>query len=111
MENSQHELYEYARMRLVQKKRLYTHFIIFVLGCILVTVFNKILHLFSEYNWFLWVIAIWSFLFTLHFINVFITNSFMNKNWERTQIDKLIQKQERKIEQFQKNIDTKPTDS
>ena len=29
----------------------------------------------------------------------------MNKNWERTQIDKLIAKQERKIEQLQKDLD------
>lgn len=29
----------------------------------------------------------------------------MNKNWERSQIDKLIAKQERKIEQLEKDLD------
>ena len=29
----------------------------------------------------------------------------MNKNWERTQIDKLFAKQDRKIEQLQKNLE------
>jgi hypothetical protein len=29
----------------------------------------------------------------------------MNKKWEREQIDKLIAKQERKIEQLQKDLD------
>ena len=34
----------------------------------------------------------------------------MNKNWEREQIDKLMLKQNKKIEQLKNNIDnTKPT--
>ena len=107
MENEQHEQYEYARQRLVQKKRLYYHFVFFVLLSIFSVVVNKLLGVFPENNWFLWVVTILSFLFVLHFIRVFITDSFMNKNWERTQIDKLIAKQDRKIEQLQKDIDQK----
>jgi 2TM domain len=105
MEQNQHEQYEYARQRLKQKKRLYYHFVIYVLGSIFFMIFNKLLNVYPETNWFLWAIATWSFLFILHFISVFITDSFMNKNWERTQIDKLIQKQERKIEQLEKDLD------
>ena len=58
-------------------------------------------------DWYLWVITIWFFIFILHFIRVFITDSFMNKKWERAQIDKLMLQQERKIEQLQKDIDKK----
>lgn len=105
METSQHEQYEYARERLKQKKRLYYHFVFFVLLSIFAVIVNKLLGFYGEKNWFLWVITILSFIFILHFIRVFITDSFMNKNWERTQIDKLIQKQERKIEQLQKDLD------
>ena len=105
MENSQHEQYEYARQRLKQKKRLYYHFVFFVLLSIFSIIINKLLGVYPEIHWFLWVITILSFLFVLHFIRVFITDSFMNKNWERTQIDKLIAKQERKIEQLQKDLD------
>jgi hypothetical membrane protein len=105
MENSQHEQYEYARQRLVQKKQLYYHFVFFVLLSIFAIIVNKLLGVFPENNWFLWVITILSFIFILHFIRVFITDSFMNKNWERTQIDKLIAKQDRKIEQLQKDLD------
>lgn len=105
MENSQHEQYEYARQRLKQKKQLYYHFVFFVLLSIFAIIVNKLLGVFPENNWFLWVITILSFIFILHFIRVFITDSFMNKNWERTQIDKLIAKQNRKIEQLQKDLD------
>jgi membrane-bound metal-dependent hydrolase YbcI (DUF457 family) len=105
MESNHHELYEYARQRLKQKKRLYFHFVFLVLGSIFTIIINKLLNVYPETNWFLWVITILSFIFILHFIKVFITDSFMNKNWERTQIDKLIQKQERKIEQLQKNLE------
>ncbi|PZQ77268.1 MAG: hypothetical protein DI548_17175, partial [Flavobacterium johnsoniae] len=52
--------------------------------------------------------VIWGFIFVLHFIRVFITDSFMNKNWERSQIDKLVAKQERKIQQLQSKIDNNP---
>jgi hypothetical membrane protein len=107
MDTNQHEQYEYARQRLKQKKRLYYHFVLFVLGSIFSLVVNKLLGVYPETHWFLWVITIWSFLFVLHFIRVFITDSFMNKNWERTQIDKLMQQQERKIEQLQKDLDQK----
>ena len=105
MDTTQHEQYEYARTRLKQKKRLYYHFVSFVLLSIFSIVVNKLLGFYFEKNWFLWVITILSFLFVLHFIRVFITDSFMNKNWERTQIDKLIQKQERKIEQIERDLD------
>ncbi|MEN9488805.1 MAG: hypothetical protein RL494_1070 [Bacteroidota bacterium] len=107
MENAQHEQYEYARQRLVQKKRLYYHFVFSALLGIFSIIINKLLGVYPETHWFLWVVTILSFLFVLHFIRVFITDSFMNKNWERTQIDKLIAKQERKLEQLQKDLDQK----
>ncbi|WP_310556044.1 2TM domain-containing protein [Flavobacterium sp.] len=109
MDQNQHELYEYARERLKQKKRLYYHFVFFVLLCIFSIVVNKLLNVYPETNWFLWVVTILSFIFVLHFIRVFITTSFMNKNWERAQIDKLIQKQERKIEQLEKDLEQNNT--
>ena len=105
MDINQHELYEYARLRLKQKKKLYYHFVLYVLGSIFFVVANHLLGVFPETNWCLWAITTWSFIFILHFIRVFITDSFMNKKWERTQIDKLIAKQERRIEQLQKDLE------
>ena len=42
MENSQHEQYEYARQRLIQKKRLYYHFVFFILISIFSIIVNKL---------------------------------------------------------------------
>lgn len=104
MENSQHEQYEYARLQIKKKKKLYFHFVILFLGSILLFILNKILNIGEPSNWYLWFITVWVFIFVLNFIKVFVTDSFMNKNWERTQIDKLITQQQRKIEQLQTTI-------
>ena len=107
MENNQHELYEYARGRMKQKKRLYFHFVLFFVGSIFFVIIHRVLDLdiYLGSNWDVWAILIWAFIFILHFIRVFITDSFMNKNWERAQIDKLVAKQERKIQQLQSKVD------
>lgn len=102
----QHELYENARKRTIQKKRLYYHFIVFVVGAIFLILLNKILKVGETVveNWFVWAITLWFFFFVLHFINVFFTNRFMGKEWERIQTEKLIQKQELRIAQLEKEM-------
>lgn len=102
----QHELYENARNRSIQKKRLYYHFIVFVVGAIFLILLNKILKVGETVveNWFVWAITLWFFFFVLHFINVFVTNRFMGKEWERIQTEKLIQKQELRIAQLEKEM-------
>ncbi len=105
MNTEQHELYEYARIRIIQKKSLYFHFIVFLLGSLFLFIANKWLHIGEPTNWFIWIITVWFFIFILHFIKVFITESFMNKKWERDQINKLMALQEKKIEQLKKDIE------
>ena len=102
----QHELYENARKRNIQKKRLYYHFIVFVVGAIFLILLNKILKVGETVveNWFVWAITLWFFFFVLHFINVFFTNRFMGKEWERIQTEKLILKQELRIAQLEKEM-------
>lgn len=102
--NEQHELYENARNRIKQKKRLYFHFIIFLVGSIFLIILNKVLKVWEPYDWFVWAILTWFFLFVLHFINVFVTNKFMNTEWERKQTEKLVLKQELKIAKLEKEI-------
>lgn len=104
MEREQHELYEYARKRLKQKKRLYFHFVVLFLASLFLFVSTKIFNFGVNSNWYIWVITIWFFLFILHFIKVFITDRFMNKNWERDQIDRLVALQQKKIEELQSQI-------
>lgn len=101
MEKDQHELYEYARRRIKQKKRLYYHFVLFIIVSLLLYIVNKWLGFGEPNNWFLWVSTVWLFIVVLNFIKVFITDRFMNKNWEREQIDKLVAKQEIKIKELE----------
>lgn len=102
MENEQHEKYEYARNRIRQKKRLYYHFVVFLLGSLFMYLANNLFQVLPDTQWYSWVIALWLFLFILHFIRVYITDRFMNKQWERDQINKLIAKQEQRIAQLEK---------
>ncbi|WP_304196586.1 2TM domain-containing protein [Flavobacterium alvei] len=109
MEKEQHEQYEYARKRLKQKKGLYFHFVLLVLGSIFMFIANHYSIFGFTANWAIWVITFWAFLFILHFIKVYITDRFMNKNWERDQIDKLVAKQQQKIEQLHNQIEENST--
>jgi len=105
MEKEVHEQYEYARRRIKQKKRLYFHFVVFVLGSLLLFLGHNFLNSTVVSDWYLWIITFWLFLFILHFIKIFITDRFMNKDWEREQIDRLVALQKKKVAQLQIQIE------
>ncbi|WP_348824309.1 2TM domain-containing protein [Flavobacterium aestuarii] len=105
MEKELHEQYEYARNRIRQKKRLYYHFVFFTLCSIFLFTAVYFFETGIELKWSIWIITIWLFIFVMHFIKVFITDRFMNKNWERSQIDRLVGLQQKKIAQLQSKID------
>lgn len=75
----------------------------------LVSIFLFIAHRFFdvgiETSWCIWAITIWLFIFVLHFIKVFITDRFMNKNWEKDQTERLVNLQQKKINQIQKQVE------
>jgi ABC-type multidrug transport system fused ATPase/permease subunit len=105
MEKDLHEQYEYARNRIKQKKRLYYHFVLFALISIFWVTASYFFDIGVEINWCIWGITLWLFFFILHFIKVFITDRFMNKYWERDQIDRLVALQQKKIAQLQSKIE------
>jgi hypothetical protein len=109
MEKDQHELYEYARKRLKQKKRLYFHFVVLFLASLFLFIATKIFNFNPATNWYIWIITIWFFIFLLHFIKVFITDGFMNKNWEREQLDRLISLQKKKLAELQEKAEDETT--
>ena len=89
----QHEIYEKARKRIKQKKRLYYHFLIFIVGSVFLIVLNIIFKVGEQFGeWFKYAVATWLFIWVLHFVNVFITNRFFGKDWERIETEKLIAK-------------------
>lgn len=103
MERDQHELYEYARRRIKQKKRLYFHFVLLIVSSLFFLLFSRIFKTNVNPYWYIIGLTIWGFLFVLHFIKVFITDRFMNKDWEREQIDRLVALQQKKITELQKS--------
>lgn len=106
----QREMYEYARKRTIQKRRLFQHFVVFLVGGVLLIVINVVIGYREEwkpfgYNWFVWAILIWSLLFFVHLINVWVINSFMGKEWEQKHIERLVRKQKDKIEELQLQVE------
>lgn len=88
----QHEQYQES-VRLIKKKRkVIQHFFSLIIGSVFLFVINKILLIKNSYNWWLWVILIWSFGFSIQFVNVFIINVFWGKEWERKQQKKVLKK-------------------
>lgn len=109
IDQDQLELIEYAQKRIKQKKRLYIHFVIFLIGAVFLILANTILGIGKEFNiagidWFVYAILIWLFLFVYHFVNVFITNKFMGKDWEKQQLDKLVSQQQKRIEKLKEGF-------
>ena len=105
IDSEQREQYEYARKRIKQKKALMRHFIIFLVGSILLIIINPVLGYGNEFfiqNWFVWAILIWTFIFLIHLFNVLIMNKFMGKEWENEQLEKLKRKQEVRISELKK---------
>lgn len=102
----QHELLEHAQKRIKQKKRLFSHFVIFLIGSVFLILINKILKYGEGYDWFVWGITFWAFLFVIHAFNVFITHKFMGQGWERKQREILVAKQKERIAEIQKEIET-----
>ncbi|WBL25055.1 2TM domain-containing protein [Zunongwangia sp. HGR-M22] len=110
MDAEQRELYENARKRTLQKKRLFQHFIVFLSVSILAIILNVVIGfkedlLLLGYNWFVWIVLIWGFIFLIHFFNVFLVNTFMGKEWQAKQIEKLVAKQKEKIAKLGRQVE------
>jgi len=109
IDTEQREQYEYARRRIKQKKNLMRHFILFLVGSVLLIIINPVLGYGNDIlfkNWFVWAILIWTFIFLVHLFNVFVMNKFMDKEWEDRQMEKLKAKQVERMAELQKKVDT-----
>ncbi|WP_027137713.1 dihydrofolate reductase [Gaetbulibacter saemankumensis] len=109
IDKEQLELLENAQKRIKQKKRLYAHFIIFLIGSVILIIANTVLGIGKEFTpfgkeWFLFAILIWFFILLYHTFNVFITNKFMGKEWEKKQLDKLMVLQQQRIKKMREDL-------
>lgn len=109
IDKEQLELIEHAQKRIKQKKRLFAHFVLFLIGCVLIIAANTVLGIGKDFtivgiNWFVYAILIWLFLFLYHLFNVFVTNKFMGKAWEQQQMEKLVAKQQTRIDKLKEGF-------
>jgi len=104
-----HEQYEKARQRTFQKKRLYFHFILFLIGSVFFILLNKVFHFQEELDWYVWAIFAWLFFLAIHTINVFVMKRFFGKEWERLQTEKLIQKHQEKSDKLEQKLEKEGT--
>ena len=109
IDKEQLELIQYAQRRIKQKRRLYVHFVIFLIGSVFLIIANTVLGIGKDLtlfgiNWFVYAILIWLFLFAYHFFSVFVTEKFMGKDWEQQQLNKLVSKQQERIEKLKQQF-------
>ena len=110
IDKDQLALIENAQKRIKQKKRLFSHFVLFLIGCVLLIIANTVLGIGKNFtiagiNWFVYAILIWLFLFIYHLFNVFVTHKFMGKAWEQKQLEKLVAKQRSRIETLKADLE------
>jgi len=105
--NIDHEQYEKARKRTKQKKRLYFHFVLFLIGSVFFIILNKVIKFHDELDWYVWVIFTWLFFLVIHFINTFVMKRFFGKDWERLETEKLVTKHKLKVEKLEKKLEKK----
>ncbi len=109
IDKDQLELIQNAQKRIKQKKRLYIHFVVFLIGAVFLIIANTLLGIGEDFklfdlNWFVYAILIWLFLFIYHLFSVFITHKFMGKAWEQQQLNKLVAKQQDRIEKLKQEL-------
>jgi len=109
IDKKQLELIQNAQKRIRQKKRLYIHFVLFLIGALFLFLFNIPLGFGKDFkilqtDWFVFAILGWLFIFLYHFSNVFITHKFMGKEWEKSQLEKLVAMQQQRIEKIKTQL-------
>lgn len=110
IDKDQLELIKTAQKRIKQKKRLYAHFVIFLIGAVFLILANTVLGIgenFRPFNidWFVFAIAIWLFLFIYHLFSVFITSKLLSKKWEEKQLNQIVAKQKKRITELKDQVE------
>jgi dihydrofolate reductase len=106
----QKEMIENAQKRIKQKRGLFTHFVIFLIGSVgLIIIANRPnvedIAIVLGLKWWTWVIFVWLLLLAYHAFNVFITKRLLGPEWENKQYDKLVKIQMKRMEQLEKKVE------
>ncbi|MCS4237614.1 hypothetical protein M2306_002341 [Myroides gitamensis] len=98
--------YEYAKNRIKQRKMLLFHFVVFLLGSIVLYGINmwvkdpQIVGV-----WWTYAVGAWGLLLLFHVINVLVINRFMGPAWQEREIERLIAIQQEKIRQLRAKVE------
>jgi len=112
VDSKQKELFEHAQARVNEKRGLYRHFILFLVGCIFMIVLNLVLNFGVNIkpfglDWFVIGVLVWSFILLVHIFRVILFSKFMGKAWRDKQMYYLVEKQKAKIAKMEKKLDLK----
>ncbi|WP_317043044.1 dihydrofolate reductase [Nonlabens tegetincola] len=107
----QKELIENAQRRIKEKRGLFTHFVVFLVGAIGLIIISQVLMQsepikFLGVEWWIWVLFVWLLLLIYHAFKVFITNRLLGPEWEKKQYNRLVQKQQERIAQLESKINS-----
>jgi dihydrofolate reductase len=110
IDEEQIKLIENAQKRVKQRKRLFYHFSVMLFGIATLLIINILFNIKDEiepYNfpWSYWISIFWVLILLAHAYNVYITNRFMGKDWEKEQTKKLVLKQELKISKIKTELE------
>lgn len=109
LDNEQRELFENAQRRIKEKRGLFTHLIVFVVGAIGLVIISQLLMkgeppVFLNVQWWVWVLFVWLLLFIYHAFKVFVTNRLLGPEWEKKQYAKLVNKQKERISAIEAQV-------
>lgn len=110
IDDEQIALIEYAQQRIKSKKRLFFHFFFMAFVLLSAVIANLVFdvkkeYIFFELDWSYWLCITWLIVFFIHTFNVFITNRFMGKEWEKKQMKVLVNKQQVKIAEIKAELE------
>ena len=110
IDKEQLKLITYAQKRIKQKKRLYVHFVIFLIGSVLFVILNTLIGVGENIklfgiDWFVYAILIWLCLWIYHVFNVYVTHKFMGKEWEEQQLNTLVAQQKVRLENLKAKVE------
>lgn len=109
LDQEQRELFENAQRRIKQKRGLFTHLVVFVVGAIGLVIISQLLMKgevpkLLDVQWWIWVLFVWLLLFIYHAFKVFVTNRLLGPEWEKRQYSKLVAVQKERIAKLESQV-------
>ncbi|MEO9552691.1 MULTISPECIES: dihydrofolate reductase [Nonlabens] len=105
----QKEMIENAQRRIKEKRGLFTHFVVFLVGAVGLIIISQVLMQqeplrILNVEWWVWVLFVWLLILIYHAFKVFITNRLLGPGWEKRQYERLVQKQKDRIAQIEEKV-------